>query len=102
MDLAKLRELIASNRFEWRKHTLLRLAVRNIAQRVIIEAITKGDVIEDYPRDRLFPSCLILAWVGGKPYHVVVSLDEGNEIAYIITAYEPTLDKFLPDYRTRR
>ena len=102
MDLAKLRELIASNRFEWRKHTLLRLTARNIAQSIIIEAIMKGDVIEEYPRDRPFPSCLILAWVSGKPYHVVVSLDEGNEIAYIITAYEPTLDKFLPDYRTRR
>lgn len=102
MDLGKLRDLVSHNRFEWRKHTLLRLAVRNIAQRVIIEAIMKGDVIEDYSHDRPFPSCLMLAWVGGKPYHVVVSLDDGSKIAYIITAYEPTLEKFHPDFRTRR
>lgn len=102
MDLAKLRELIALKRFEWRKHTLLRLTARNIAQGVIVEAIIKGDVIEDYPRDTPFPSCLMLAWIGDKPYHVVVSLDGGAEIAYIITAYEPTLEKFNPDYRTRR
>jgi len=101
MDLQKLREAVKSGRFEWRKHTLVRLAERNVSQDIIIEVIMKGDIIENYPHNTPFPSCLILGWVEGKPYHVV-SLDEASEIGYIITAYEPSLDKFEPDFRTRR
>jgi hypothetical protein len=102
MDLERLREAIKSDRFEWRKHTVARLAERNISQDMIMEAIMQGEIIEDYPHNTPFPSCLILSWVKGKPYHVVVSFDETLEIGYIITAYEPNLDKFEPDFRTRR
>jgi hypothetical protein len=37
-----------------------------------------------------------------KPYHVVAAYDDGNEKVYVITAYEPSLEAFEPDYRTRR
>jgi len=40
--------------------------------------------------------------VEGKPFHVVVSLDEQNQKGYIITTYEPTLDKFESDFKKRR
>jgi len=40
--------------------------------------------------------------IEGKPIHVVVSLDEKENSAYIITVYEPSLDKFDPDYKTRK
>jgi len=102
MDLEKLREAIKSGRFEWRKHTLIRLAARNISQDTIIEVIMKGEIIEDYPHNAPFPSCLILGYIGSKPYHVIASFDEALRIAYIITAYEPSLDKFEPDFRTGR
>lgn len=102
MDLAKLREAVKAGKFEWRKHTLARLARRDIPQRVIIEVIMKGEIMEDYPQDSPFPSCLILGWVKDKPYHVVVSLDESTSMGYIITAYEPSLDRFEPDFKTRR
>ncbi len=102
MNLDKLRECIKSEKYEWRKHTLRRLAERGISQEAVIEVIIKGEVIEDYPEDRPFPSCLMLGWVEGTPFHVVVSLDEKENTAYIITVYEPSLDKFEPDYKTRR
>ena len=102
MDLERLREATKSGRFEWRKHTLIRLAERNVSQDTIIEVIMKGEIIEDYPHNTPFPSCLILGRVEGKPYHVVVSFDETLEKGYIITAYEPSLDRFEPDFRTRR
>lgn len=102
MDLDKLREAIKSGSFEWRKQTLVRLAGRNISQDTIIEVIMKGEIIEDYPHSTPFPSCLILGWIQAKPYHVAVSFDETLKMAYIITAYKPSLDKFEPDFRTRR
>ncbi len=57
---------------------------------------------EDYPQDRPFPSCLIFKMIEGKPYHVAVSFDSEYKKAYIITAYNPSLDKFEPDFKTRR
>ena len=102
MDLAKLRELAARGQIEWSKHILARLLSRNIPQRAVRETIIAGEVIEDYPQDRPFPSCLVLAWVDGTPYHVVVSLDETTDTVYVITAYEPSPDRFEADFRTRR
>ena len=102
MDINKLREAIQKNKFEWRKHTLIRLAERNISQDVVLEVILEGEVIENYPKDRPFSSCLMFKVVKGKPFHVVVGLDEQNQKGYIITTYEPTLDKFESDFKKRR
>jgi hypothetical protein len=37
-----------------------------------------------------------------RPLHVVAAMDEAGRRAYIITAYEPSLEIFESDYRTRR
>lgn len=102
MDLDELREVIRSGAFQWRKHTLIRLAERNIPQHSVVEIIMKGEIIEDYPHNTPFPSCLMLGWVEGTAYHVVVSFDRNSKIGYIITAYQPSLDRFEPDFKTRR
>jgi len=102
MDLIFLRKVIKKGNFEWRKHTLIRLAERNISQRAVLEVILKGELIEDYPGDYPFHSCLIFKVIKESPLHVVVSLDIQNRKAYIITVYVPTLDKFEPDFKTRR
>lgn len=102
MNLASLRKAIKKGNYEWKKHTLIRLAERNISQDSILEVILKGEVIEDYPKDQPFPSCLMLKMIENKPFHTVVSLDAQNQKVYIITVYEPTLDKFEPDFKIRR
>ena len=61
-----------------------------------------GARIEDYPEDVPYPSALFLGWVEGKPLHVVAALDAPAQWAYIITAYEPDLEHFESDYRTRK
>jgi hypothetical protein len=61
-----------------------------------------GEVIEDYPEDRPFPSALFLGFPGGDPLHVVAAFDEMENLVYIITAYIPSRESFLNDYRTRR
>ncbi|MCI0453993.1 MAG: DUF4258 domain-containing protein [Candidatus Dadabacteria bacterium] len=102
MNLDKLRRCIKSGKYEWKQHTLTRIIERGIPLEAIIKVILQGDVIEDYPSDRPFPSCLMFSLIEGKPIHVVVSLDEQENTAYIITVYEPSLDKFEPDYKTRK
>ena len=102
MNLVSLRKAVRKGNYEWKKHTLIRLAERNISQDAILEVILKGKVIEDYSEDQPFSSCLIFKMIENKPFHAMVSLDDQNQKAYIITAYEPTLDKFELNFRTRR
>ncbi|MBI3694082.1 MAG: DUF4258 domain-containing protein [Acidobacteria bacterium] len=102
MKRERLRAVLSTGRFEWRKHVLEKLAQREIRQAAILDVLISGECIEEYPSDLPYPSALYLGWAGNRPIHVVVALDEGNDWAYIITAYEPDLEHFESDYRTRR
>ena len=102
MNRNRLREALHKKRFEWRRHVLERLTERSISQQAVIDVLVHGEEIEDYPGSKFYPSALFLAWVEGRPLHVVASLDEEGEYAYIITTYEPGLDTFEPGFRTRR
>ncbi len=82
-------------------HAQERLRQRNIRQRDIKNCIMSGEIIEQYPDDYPFPSCLIFGYaIDNKVLHVVVS-DEGS-IGRIITAYFPNRDKFEADLKTRK
>ncbi|MEO8429121.1 MAG: DUF4258 domain-containing protein [Verrucomicrobiota bacterium] len=102
LDLDKLREAVREGRVEWRKHVLQKLAERGIFQQTVLEVLLTGERIRNYTEDRPFPSALFLGYVASKPLHVVAACDEAGKCAFIITAYEPSLDVFEPDYRTRK
>jgi hypothetical protein len=102
MNLIKLQTVIRKDRYEWRKHILIRLSERKIIQADVLKVVLNGEIIEDYPEDKPFPSCLILGWIRKKPFHVVISLDEVSNKAYFITVYEPNLTEFNQDFKTRR
>jgi hypothetical protein len=102
MNIDKLTELIQNRRYRISDHALFRLTQRGISETSVIQVILNGEIIEDYPTDKPYPSCLMLGWIGQRPIHVVLSMDEENSMIYIVTTYEPTLDKFESDYKTRR
>lgn len=72
---------------EFTAHTLMRLKERKIKINEIYDGINNGEIIEQYPNDKYYPSCLILCFrVNDKPLHFVCSIG-------IITVYDP-------DFRT--
>ncbi|MCM1218147.1 MAG: DUF4258 domain-containing protein [Lachnospiraceae bacterium] len=83
------------------QHAINRCREREIKQKDIRNCIMTGVIIEQYPDDFPFPSCLIFGYTtDNKTIHVVIS-DEG-ESGRIITAYIPNTDKFENDLKTRR
>lgn len=92
-----LKKLCREDAINWTNHVLQRLIQRGIRASDVIEAIITGEVIEEYPDDYPYPSCLVL---GGNKLHVVCGIGEGK--LWIITAYRPTLDKWESDLKTRR
>ena len=100
-DASKIRKAINQRKIIWRRHALERMLERGLSRSVVLEVASHGEVIEDYSADRPIPSALLLGWDKERPIHVVLSIEPDGEI-YIITAYEPSLDVFESDYRTRR
>ena len=66
----------------------------------ITNAIETGEIIEDYPEDYPFPSCLILGKSGEVNIHIVASINA--DMIYLITAYIPNPDKWEDDFKTRK
>ena len=102
MDLAILRKALSGGDIQWETHMLERLVSRNISRSGVLEILRFGECIEDYPNDYPYPSALFLGWKQDRPLHVVAALDETVPEVHIITAYEPDLEHFEADFRTRR
>jgi len=62
--------------------------------------IMHGEIIEEYPADYPYPSCLVLcAEVRGRPIHIVISSD--GELINLITAYVPDAGKWTDNFSKR-
>lgn len=102
LDLERMREAIQAGRVEWQRHALERMARRGIRREEVFQAMLTGERIEDYPDTKPFPSALFLGWSRVRPLHVVAAYDSLGDRAFIITVYEPDLEHFEPDFKTRR
>jgi hypothetical protein len=78
------------------EHLLTRMRQRHIRMNDIKNAIAEGEIIEQYPADYPFPSCLINA----ENIHIVCSI--GEECLYIITAYRPSPERWEADGKKRK
>ena len=59
------------------------------------------EIIERYPNDYPFPSCLVLGSdMKGQALHVVCA-SNGTELR-LVTAYSPNLFEWMPGFRQRR
>lgn len=102
MDRDKLKIAVEDGNIEWQRHALERMMERGISRSTVKAVLSAGEVIEDYQDDKPFPSALLLAWISGKPYHVVASLDNESGYCFVITAYRPDMEHFGSDFKTRR
>ena len=102
LDLGRVRSAIAAGRVVWSRHGVVRMQERGISRADVLDGLRGGQVIENYPDDVPYPSALVLGFADGRPIHVVVALDTSTPEAHIITVYEPSLEEFDPDWRTRR
>lgn len=101
IDIETLKQYYKDDMVIVSEHASERFRQRNIKARDIKHAIFNGEIIEQYPNDFPFPSCLILGLTtDGQCIHIVMS-DEGS-MSRIITAYHPDVDKWSDDFKTRK
>jgi hypothetical protein len=69
----------------------------------VLEALQAGEVIEDYPADTPYPSCLLLGRTPtGRPLHIVCAPVLAERRLLIITTYQPDPTRWDPELRQRR
>lgn len=65
-------------------------------------SVFHGEIIEQYPDDKPYPSCLIYGdTFGGDPVHSVWAYNQNNQWTVLITVYRPDPKRWI-DWRTRR
>lgn len=61
-----------------------------------------GELIEEYPTDSPYPSCLVYGETfGGDPVHSVWAYNEDNGAAVLITVYRPDPKRWI-EFRRRK
>ena len=101
MEITDLQKLCENGSIRWTGHILKRLMQRGIFRASVVQAICSGEIIEQYPDDYPYPSCLLLGTTeAGEALHIVCGIGEGK--VWLITAYHPDPDEWESDLKTRR
>lgn len=101
MDIEKISRLIEAEEINWSQHILERMHKRKIRIDDILKAVKNGEIIEKYPDDAPYPSCLVLGYTeDDESIHVVCAL--ANNKLIMITAYHPNKEEWEDDFKTRR
>ena len=97
-DMDALRRAFQEEHYLLTDHASDRAVQRDISSQEIVQTVLAGEIIEDYPEDKYGPSCLMLGTTeAGRVLHVQVSYN-----AKVITVYEPSLEEWEEDLRTRK
>ena len=80
----------------------MRLKGRFIPREAISTSFDTYEIIEEYPNDKYLPSYLICAHYEKEVIHIQIAIDLKNDNVRIVTVYQPTLDKWENDFKTRR
>ena len=99
---AIIQACVRGRRILWKYHVNLRLQGRFVARRTILDAVDSYEIVEWYPEDKYLPSCLVLALQVGNPMHVLFAMDLSRDNVRVVTVYQPSLNHWEEDWKTRR
>ena len=71
IDVSDIRRFCEKEMLRWTSHVLIRLLQRRINTDDVVNARLNGEIIEQYPTDYPYPSCLVLGMADAeRPLHV--------------------------------
>lgn len=101
MQIEDIKACINNGSIKWTEHCSFRMFQRGIYRKSVEKIIINGTIIEQYPNDFSYPSCLVAGRdKENKIIHVVCGLGDGN--LYIITVYYPNEEKWIDEIKRRK
>lgn len=96
-----IRNLSAAGSLRWTQHCTTRLFQRGISSDDVRNVLRQGSIIEEYPDDYPYPSCLLLGFSATTtPLHVVCGVAEQE--LWIVTAYRPDPAQWADGFASRK
>lgn len=102
IDFNLIKKTVENKKIKFRKHSAEKLIERNISRKTAYNVILNGEIIEEYPNDKPFESCLIFGMDTDRPIHICCAYNNIDDCVVIITTYVPDEIIFEKDYKTRR
>ncbi len=101
-NLAFIKSCIIRRRIYWSYHVNMRLKERFVTRKTILSSVDTYEIIEEYPKDKYLPSCLVYAKHEDLIIHIQIAIDNNNDNIRIVTAYKPTSEKWENNLKKRR
>jgi hypothetical protein len=102
MKIDEIIEAVRRNRIRITDHADEEAHADRLSFDEVFFSIFQGEIIEEYPEDRPYPSCLIYGdTFGGDPVHSVWAYNQDNKWAVLITVYRPDPERWI-DWKKRR
>lgn len=102
MEISKIVSSIRSNRVRITNHADEEAQNDNLSYEEIFFSTITGEIIEDYPEDKPYPSCLVYGQTyRNEPVHSVWAYNDKTQYAVLITVYRPDPARWI-SWRERR
>lgn len=96
--LKRIQACFSSNQVLYSQHAKLEMEQEEygeIQEQEVAQIIANGTIIEHYEDDKPYQSCLIYGKTGkARPLHAVCAYNEEDDLAIVITVYQPDPDKW--------
>ncbi len=101
MDIEKIIDTIRNSRIKITDHADEETVDDSLTYEEIYSSVIQGEIIEDYPLDKPYPSCLIMGKnFSDDPIHSVWAYNPENLWAVLITVYRPDPEGWI-DWKVR-
>jgi hypothetical protein len=101
MDIEDIVDAIRNHRVRITDHADEETFDDDLTYEEIYFSVIHGEIIEDYPDDMPYPSCLIMGKnFSGDPLHSVWAYNPVNLWAILITVYRPDPERWI-DWKVR-
>lgn len=102
MDIGDIIKAIQGNKIRITDHADEEAHSDNLSFDEIFISVVQGEIIEEYPDDKPYPSCLIYSLsFRNKHIHSVWAYNSENQWAVLITVYKPDPKRWI-EYKKRR
>lgn len=99
MTIKAIQDKVREGKYRFSDHAVKRMIKRSIDRSEVKQVILAGEIIEEYPKDKYSPSCLIYGKTeGGRNLHIQISLPPA---VVVITTYEPDPREWI-NHKIRR
>ena len=103
--IQKIQRCFESNSVFYTRHAKIEMEAEEfgrIFDLEVYEAVWSGEVIEEHPEDKPYPSVLIFGrTMASRPLHIVCAYNEEENLVIVITVYHPNPDLWI-EYKRRK